>query len=191
MTTGNHRAGAVRVAIVDEHALIRDALRVALDAEPRIHLVGVARSAAEAYSLARSTAPDVIILDYRLPDAEAPEVIAELRSRGSDAQIVVLTASCVRRNVRAAVDAGARAFLTKRTTDLERLSMAVLDAAAGKDTVSDDALAELLDSMRLPAARRHGPIPTARETEIWRLVATGKANAEIAREAFVSERTVK
>ena len=186
----NNEATPVRVVIVDDHALVRNAVRLALEPEERIEVVGEARSAAEAVSTVRATAPDVVVLDFRLGDADAPDVIDRLREFGSEAQIVILTSYGDRRNVRAAIDRGARAFLTKRATDIDRLATAVLDAHAGKDTLSDDALAELLSSVRDQDLRLDSSV-SPRAREVWHLVALGKSNAEIAREIFVSERTVK
>jgi DNA-binding NarL/FixJ family response regulator len=180
----------VRVVIVDDHALVRNAVRLALEPDPRIEIVGEARSGAEAISTARATSPNVIVLDYRLGDANAPEVIDRLREVGCMAEIVVLTSYGDRRNVRAAIDRGARAFLTKRATDIDHLATAVLDAHAGKDTLSEDALSELLHSVR-DHDLRVGAQVTPRAREVWRLVALGKSNAEVARELFITERTVK
>ena len=185
-----NNATPVRVVIVDDHALVRNAVRLALEPEERIEVVGEARSGAEAVSTVRATAPDVVVLDFRLGDSDAPEVIDRLREFGSKAQIVILTSYGDRRSVRAAIDRGARAFLTKRATDIDQLAKAVLDAHAGKDTLSDDALTVLLSSVRDQDLRLDsGVSPRARE--VWHLVALGKSNAEIAREIFVSERTVK
>lgn len=180
----------VRVLVVDDHALIRDAVRLSLGDNERIEVVGEARTAAEALSAARATGPDVVVLDYRLPDGDAPAVIALLRDAGCSAEIVVLTSYGERRNVRTAMDRGARAFLTKRSTGMARLSQAVLDAAAGVETLSDDALSALVSSLRQECDSLHGN-PTDRECEVWRLIAQGKGNAEIAAEIFVAERTVK
>lgn len=180
----------VRVAVVDDHAIIRDTIRLAAQSDPRIELVGTARCAAEALSLARLTAPDVIVLDYRLTDGEAPELMRELRDRGCNAAAIVLTSYDERRNVRAAIDAGASGFLTKRSTDFDRLASAVVDAAAGRETLSADALSELLTSIRDQGSDLELEL-TAREREVWRLVALGRTNGEIARDIFVSERTVK
>ncbi len=180
----------VTVVIVDDHTLVRNALRLTLENEAGIKVVGEARSGGEALSTVRATDPDVIVLDYRLGDADAPEIIDGLRAQGSRAEIVVLTSYGERRNVRAAIDSGARAFLTKRATDIDRLAKAVLDAHAGKDTLSEDALSELLDSVRdqrLGYESRVG----SRALEVWRLVALGNSNAAIAAQLFISERTVK
>jgi len=180
----------VRVVIVDDHALVRNALRLALEPEERIQVVGEARSGAEAVSTVRATAPDVVVLDYRLGDLDAPEVIECIRELGCSAEFVVLTSYGNRRTVRAAVDQGARAFLTKRATDIDCLAKAVLDAHAGKDTLSEDALAELLNSVRDQRAR-HEVAVSPRAREVWQLVADGKSNADIAAALFLSERTVK
>lgn len=180
----------VRVVIVDDHALVRNAVRLALEPDPRIEIVGEARSGAEAVSTAHATAPDVIVLDFRLGDANAPEVIDSLREIGCLAEIVVLTSYGDRRNVRASIDRGARAFLTKRATDIDRLATAVLDAYAGKDTLSEDALTELLQSVRDNDLHRSADV-TPRAKEVWRFVALGRSNAEVAQELFITERTVK
>ncbi len=191
MTKNPMKRHGIRVEIVDDHALIRDAIRLALKSEESIGHIEVARSAAEAISVARATSPDVIILDYRLPDGDAPDVIDRLREQGCQAEIVVLTSFGERRNIRAALDHGARAFLTKRATDMERLATAVVNAAAGRDTMSEDALAEFLNSVREGAPAHSQREMTSREKEIWRLVAKGKSNSEIAAAVFVTERTVK
>lgn len=180
----------VRIAVVDDHALVRNAVRLSLESDPRIEVVGEARSGAEALSMVRATAPDVIVLDFRLGDADAPDVIDDLREQGCTAEIVILTSYGERRNVRAAIDRGARAFLTKRATDIDRLATAVLDAHSGKDTLTEDALSELLSSVRDQGSQVNSNV-SPRAREVWKLAALGKSNADIARELFVSERTVK
>jgi DNA-binding NarL/FixJ family response regulator len=180
----------VRVVIVDDHALIRDAVRLSLSDEERIEIVGEARNGAEALSAVKSTDPDVIVLDYRLPDFDAPTLITTLRERGCRAEIVVLTSYGETRNVRSAVGAGARGFLTKRATGIARLAQAVLGAAEGIETLSEDALAALVSSVQHDCHGINGD-PTPRECEVWRLLAQGKSNAQIAAELFLAERTVK
>jgi DNA-binding NarL/FixJ family response regulator len=182
--------GRVRVVVVDDHSLIRDAIKVALRDDTRIEICGEARTADEAVSVAHATAPDVIVLDYRLPDGDAPEVIGRLREQGTDAEIVVLTSYGEQRNVRAAVDSGARAFLTKRAADIDGLAEAVLAAWRGQETLTDDALSALFSSVRDQTTGVQANL-TPRECEVWRLVALGKSNAVIGQELFVSERTAK
>jgi len=180
----------VRVVVVDDHALVRDAVRLSLGNSDRIEVVGEARSGAEALSTVRATAPDVIVLDYRLGDCEAPDLIEQLRAQGATAEIVILTSHGERRNVRRAIDHDVRAFLTKRATDLDSLSTAVLNAYEGRDTLTEDALSELLCSVRGQDSQIEAHI-TSRAREVWRLIALGQSNAEISASIFVTERTVK
>ncbi len=180
----------VRVVIVDDHALVRDAVRVALQGDERVQVVGEARSAAETLSAVRLTDPDVVVLDFRLPDSDAPSVIADLRTQGSRAEVLILSSYGERRNVRLAVDSGARGFLTKQASDMHNLADAIVDVSEGKDALSQDALSALLRSVREHTASLESGL-TPREREVWLLVAQGKGNAAIAGELFLSERTVK
>jgi len=180
----------LRVVIVDDHALVRDAVRLAFESEPRIEVVGEARTIAEAASVIRALDPDVIVLDYRLPDGDAPDLLESMSASGSNAQAVVLTSYGEQRNIRAAVERGARAVLTKGATDMRLLAQAVVDAAAGRETLSRDAMSSLMSSMREDGIGLQAQV-TPREREIWYQVSLGKSNAAIAGELFISERTVK
>ncbi len=181
---------ALRVVVVDDHAFVRDAIRQVLGERSDIDVIGEAQTAAEAISVIRATDPDVVVLDYRLPDGDAPELMGRLRELGCETEVVVLSSYGEQRNVRAAVDCGARAFLTKRATGLDRLADAIVEAAAGRDSLSGDALSCLLASVRQEAQHQWSDI-SPRETEVWRQVSLGKSNATIASELFITERTVK
>lgn len=183
-------ARPIRVAIVDDHVLIRDAVRLALEGDGSIDVVAEARTAAEAVSVVRATAPDVVVLDYRLPDGEAPEVIEQLQLHECHTEVIVLSSFGERRNVRTAIDKGACAFLTKSTTDMQELRAAVLEATAGRTTLSPDALNALVASVRSETMDPCTNV-TERQRRVWRLLALGRTNTQIADELFVSERTVK
>ena len=180
----------IRVVVVDDQAFVRDAVRLAFEAEPTLQVAGEARTIAEAMSVIRATEPDAIVLDYRLPDGDAPDLLDMLRESGSRAQVVVLTSYGEQRNVRTAIERGARAVLTKGSTDMRLLAKAVVDATEGKETLSRDAISLLMASMR---AEESGPQAdvSPREREVWYLLSLGKSNATIAGELFISERTVK
>jgi len=178
------------VIIVDDHAFVRDAVRLAFESEPRIEVVGEARTLAEASSVIHALQPDVMVLDYRLPDGDAPDLLEQLNASRSKVQTVVLTSFGEQRNIRAAVERGARAVLTKGATDMQLLAQAVVDASAGKETLSQDAMTMLMTSMREDGTGLQAQV-TPREREIWYQVSLGKSNATIAGELFISERTVK
>lgn len=180
----------VRVLVVHAHALIRDAVRLALADEPSIDVVGVAHTGTGALSAAKSTDPDVVVLGNRLSDVDAPTLIAALRDQGCVAEVVILALQGEQRDVRSAVDRGARAFLTTLATSIPRLRSAVINAANGTETLSQDAVCALVNSVRQEIDLLRGQ-PTSRECEVWRLVAEGKTNSEIALGLFLTERTVK
>jgi len=188
LTVDPHRP--VRVVVVDDQAFVRDAVRLAFANEPAVDVVGEARTAAEAVSVVRATQPDVIVLDYRLPDEDAPELLDQLRERGCDARAVILTSYGEQRNVRAVIERGACAVLTKGATDMGLLARAVIDARDGKETLSKDAVSMLMTSMREESTGPPAKV-TPREREVWYLISLGKSNSTIAGELFVSERTVK
>jgi DNA-binding NarL/FixJ family response regulator len=177
----------VRVAIVDDHPLMREGLRHAFEPSADISVVGEAGTAREALEMATASEPDVILLDFRLPDADGVTVLKQLREQGCTAHVVMLTCVSDQRCVRSAIDNGACGFLTKSTANRAALCEAVRNASRGLSAVSPDALTSLLDNVREDCPDH----VTAREEEVWRLVASGMTNAEIAQALFLSERTVK
>ena len=140
--------------------MFAESLRVALSAENDLSVVGTAGSLAEARSLMVSAAPDVVLLDNRLPDGLGVEAITELKALQPDAKIVVLTASAEDSMLVTATEAGCAGFILK-TSPLDELVAAVRTAAAGEIMVSADLLARLLNRLhhRLRAA---GPRPSRR-----------------------------
>ena len=177
----------IRVVIADDHPLIREGLARALEDEADIRVIGEASSGAEALSLLGDLEPDVLLLDVRLPDVDGIDLLRDLRERCHDAKVVMLSCVDDERSVRAAIDGGASGYLTKDTTDRWRLVTSVRDVCRGLCPISPGALTHLVDALH-----DHNADPlTAREREVWRLMAEGMTNAEIARTLFISERTVK
>ena len=182
-------ADEVRLLIVDDHDMFADSLRVALSAEPDLTVVGTAATLAEARSMVVSTAPDVVLLDHRLPDGLGVDSIAELKTLRPDAKIVVLTAVAEDTMLVTATEAGCAGFILK-TSPLDELVTAVRTAAAGEIMVSTELLARLLNRLHHQHERPTHDL-TGREREILELIAEGLTNGAIARRLFISVNTVR
>ena len=179
----------VRVLVVDDHQMFASSLAHALQSEPDLVVVGQATSISEAQLLVASTAPDVVLLDHRLPDGDGVSAIAELRGIRPSAQIVMLTAATSDRVLVAAMEAGAAGFIAK-TQRLDDVIAGVRAAAAGESVVSAKLLTRLLPRLQ----RQNGggaAVLTEREQEILDLLARGLPNADIAQELTISVHTVR
>ncbi len=179
----------VRLLIVDDHDMFADSLRVALSAEPDLSVVGTAATLAQARSMVVSTAPDVVLLDHRLPDGLGVDSIAELKTLRPDAKIVVLTAVAEDSMLVTATEAGCAGFILK-TSPLDELVTAVRTAAAGEIMVSTELLARLLNRLHHQHQRPAHDL-TGREREILELIAEGLTNGAIAKRLFISVNTVR
>ena len=181
-------AGPIRVLIVDDHEMLGDSLARVLDEEPDMVSVGLAQSLAQARSRVTTNAPDVLLLDRRLPDGDGVAAITELRELRPTMSVVVLTASAGDDVLVRAIEAGAAGFVSK-TRGLAEVTSAVRAAAAGEAVISPEMLSRLLPKLR----RGGGPDPelTRREQEVLEMLSRGLSNAAIAAELHVSVHTVR
>jgi DNA-binding NarL/FixJ family response regulator len=179
----------IRVLIVDDHEVLASSLALVLDAEPGLVSVGIASSLEKARSLIRTTSPDVLLLDHRLPDGDGVAAIGELRALRPSVQVVVLTASAADHVLVQAIEAGASGFLSK-TRSLGEVTAAVRAAAVGEATVSPELLARLLPRLSRTNGVRLQEL-TDREREVLALLADGLTNAAIAERLVVSVHTVR
>ncbi len=188
----------IRVLIADDQDIVRTGLRMILDAQPDIEVVGEAVDGRDALELARRLRPDVCLFDIRMPEYDGIEVTRRLA--GPDVAdplaVIVITTFDLDEYVHGALKAGARGFLLKDAGP-ELLAQAVRSAAAGDALIAPSVTARLLSafselraSTREQAAQPIDPL-TEREEEVLVTVARGRTNAEIAGDLHISLSTVK
>jgi DNA-binding NarL/FixJ family response regulator len=184
----------IRVAIADDQPLVRSGLRMILEGEPDLDLVGEASNGAEATELVARTQPDVLLLDVQMPGVDGLTAMTELAATPSATRVLMLTTFDLDEYVYRAMRAGAAGFLLKDMAG-EDIVAAVRQTARGADALLAPALTRRLvdryTSGRPPARPAALNRLTARELEVLRLIARGLSNAEIAAELFIGETTVK
>lgn len=170
----------MRVAIVDDHPVVREGLIAGLERREGIEIAGAFASAEEAMAALGRTRPDVVLLDLELPGMSGVEAVAQFRGR---AAVVVLTAYANDEQIEAVLRGGARGYLLKGAAldDIER----AIHAAHRGQTWLDPRIASRV------VALSHAPRLSEREREVLRLVAAGRSNKEIAAALGIAERTVK
>jgi DNA-binding NarL/FixJ family response regulator len=178
---------AIRLLIVDDHPIMRDGLRGVFSDDADFEVVGEAGDGAEALALAPRLAPDVILMDLRMPVMGGVEAIAQLRASGHPARVLILTTYDTDRDVLPAIEAGATGYLLK-DAPRDELLRAVRAAHAGKPVLAPSVAGALM-------SRAGGRAPEAalspREVEVLKLVAEGATNQSAARQLMVSETTIK
>jgi two-component system, NarL family, response regulator LiaR len=177
----------IRILLADDHAVVRQGLRMFLSLDPDFEIVGEARDGAEAVRLCRELAPDIVLMDLVMPVMDGLTAIGIIRRETPDSEVIALTSVLDDGSVIGAIRAGAIGYLLKDTDDAE-LRRAIRAAAAGQIQLSPQAAARLVNEVRLPEAPE---TLTDRESEVLRLLAGGLANKEIAAHLGIGDQTVK
>ena len=184
--------GPVRVLVADDHPVVRAGLRALLSAEPGLAVVAEAGSGEETVLMARQHQPDVVLMDLRMPGAGGLAAIRQLSADQPGVRVVVLTTYDSDADILPAVEAGAAGYLLK-DTPRDTLVGAIFAAARGETVLAPSVAGRLVNRLRAapPEAPSARETLSARETEVLMLAGHGLTNAQIGRELFVSEATVK
>lgn len=188
------RTGPTRVLVVDDNPVVRRGLRSYLETSDRIEVVGEAADGIAAEAAVREHRPDVTLLDVRMPRRDGISTAQAIRDL---TVVVMMTFTDEPQHIRAALDAGATGYLVHGAFDADALVQTVLGAAVGTGAFSPQALEVLrvgrqegdVEEQRRAAQAKYGL--SDRQGELMELIARGMTNAEIARELFLAEKTVK
>lgn len=186
----NTPSEAVRILLVDDHAVLRQALSEVLAVKGKFSVVGEASNGAELLELAPRMPADIIILDLAMPKVNGIEAIAELKKLGITAPVLVLSADETDRSIRSALKAGARGFLPKQV-GLTEVEFAINAVLAGQTYLSPSITERFMASGGVDGDN-HSPLSvlSTREREIFLLLANGKPNRDIGKMLHISTRTV-
>jgi two-component system, NarL family, response regulator LiaR len=177
----------IRILIADDHAMVRQGLRMFLGLDPDLELVGEAANGKEVIELARNLKPDIVLMDLVMPEMDGIAATEIIRRKFPDVEVIALTSVLEDKAVIGAVRAGAIGYLLK-DTNADELCRSIKAAAAGQVQLSPQAAERLTREIRAPENPQK---LTDREVEVLRMLAEGKANKEIAAGLFISETTVK
>lgn len=185
----------MKLLIVDDHTLFREGLAAIMRVEADIELIGLAGSVQEAAAIAHQTRPDIILMDFNLPDGTGVEATRQILKEHPDCKIIFLTISEDDESLFGAIRSGAKGYLLK-TVDPKKLLESIRSVYQGEAVLSNHMMARLMDEM---ARNQASPSLlddrlkklSQRELEVLIMLASGASNQEISQRLYLSENTVK
>jgi DNA-binding NarL/FixJ family response regulator len=177
----------IRILIVDDHPVVRAGIQGMLARQEQFNIVGEAENGEQAVRLAGERAPDVILMDLRMPVMDGLEAMIQIRQNYPNIQVLILTTYDSDTDIDAAIKAGAVGYLLK-DAPREELYLAIQAAAQGKTALNPSVASRLMQRIRNPSPETRF---SGRELEILQLVSEGYTNKDIAKQLYISEATVK
>jgi DNA-binding NarL/FixJ family response regulator len=181
----------IKVLIADDHPVVREGLMAMLNRQEDFDVVGEAKDGVEAVSKTKELAPDVVLMDLRMPELDGVEAIHQIKAARPNTHVIILTTYSDDEYIFRGIEAGARAYLLK-DAPREELFKAIRAVHRGESLIQPVVASRLLD--RLTELSRRAPSGeelSARELEVLRLMAKGAANKEIGAQLSISQSTVK
>lgn len=182
--------GKITVLIADDHSVVRQGVRVFLETQPEIEVIGEADSGEKAVELSAEFAPDVILLDLILPGVNGVEATRRIKQVSPRSNVIILTSYHEDEHIVPAIKAGALSYLLKDVSPRELVD-AVRKASEGEAVLHPQIAQKLMKGLRETAENRALDELSKRELEVLQLLAEGMSNARIAEKLFISEKTVK
>ena len=182
------RLEPIRIILVDDHAIVREGIRAVIESHLDLCVVGEFGNGADAIDAALALAPDLALVDLKMPGLSAPETISGLRQRVPGIRVLVFTSFGEDALIRATLDAGAIGYLIKNAMQAD-LVRAIRSVAQGEPFLAPAAQRQLMELLRKPHPARD--TLTSREHDVLRLVAEGMSNKQIARRLNLTEGTIK
>lgn len=178
----------IKVLLADQHAVLRHGLRLILQEDPGLKVIGEAATGREAIAQTTALTPNIVLMDLNFPDMDGPETILQIRRSRPETQVLILTVSNRSEDMLAACKAGARGYLLKSVGGGDVIQ-AIYQVTAGQATLSPPVAACLLDELANPSP----PLQelTDRELDILQYLTQGLGNKEIASTLNISQNTVK
>jgi len=194
-TAPRMHASRIKVLIVDDHAVLRQALRMLLENQQEVEVVGDAGNGREALDAVEKLHPDVVLMDMVMPGLNGLEATRQIRRRAPKAKVLILTGYMEDEQILAALRAGASGYVVKKS-DVEELLLGIQSVHRGNtyfsSAISDgDAVQDYLWQAKKPEAKSGYDLLTSREREVLQLIAEGYSNQRIANELFISVKTVE